>query len=215
MPDPPQPRRKEPVVKLLSCRNVNQGGESSPLVACGNAGESVDSARLSHVARTLEVPFRRGMSFATGSKVLVSACLLGKRCRYDGRENRDGVLERELAQRGLEALPFCPEEHGGLGTPRPPAWIERSDAGAVIDGEDRVVTDSGADVTEAFLQGARGALEACRAHGVSLAYLKERSPSCGVENTHVEDQLVEGPGVTAELLQRNGIEVRGVEGRRD
>ena len=77
-----------------------------------------------------------------------------------------------------------------------------------------MVTDAGADVTEGFLAGARGALEACRAHGIRKAYLKERSPSCGVCRTHVADRLVEGPGVTAELLTRNGVEVEGVEGRR-
>lgn len=147
-------------------------------------------------------------------KVLVSACLLGKRCRYDGRENKDGVLERELAERGYEAVPFCPEEHGGLGTPRPPAWIESGSAADVVDGRGRVVSDRGADVTEAFLAGARGALERCREHGIERAYLKERSPSCGVASTHVANESVDGPGVTAELLGREGIFVEGVEGRR-
>lgn len=146
--------------------------------------------------------------------VLVSACLLGRRCRYDGRENRDGALERELRDRGLQAVPFCPEEHGGLGTPRPPAWIEREGAGAVLEGRARVVTDAGADATAGFLRGAHGALEACRARGIRRAFLKERSPSCGVRATHVGGELVAGPGVTAELLGRHGVEVEGVEGRR-
>lgn len=148
-------------------------------------------------------------------KVLVSACLLGRRCRYDGRENRDGALERELEAAGCEPVPFCPEEHGGLGTPRPPAWIERLSAAAVLDGEDRVVTDEGRDVSAAFVRGAEGALAACRAHGIRRAFLKERSPSCGVRATHVGDAVAPGPGVTAELLQRNGIEVEGIEGRRE
>lgn len=147
--------------------------------------------------------------------VLVSACLLGRACRYDGRENRDGVLERELAARGLRAVPYCPEEEGGLGTPRPPAWIEEEGAGAVLDGTSRVVTDDGADVTKGFLKGARGALRTCRTHGIREAFLKERSPSCGVENTHVGGGLAEGPGVTSELLRRHGIRATGVEGRRD
>jgi uncharacterized protein YbbK (DUF523 family) len=146
--------------------------------------------------------------------VLVSACLLGRECRYDGSQNRDRALERELEQHGMRAVPFCPEEHGGLGTPRPAAWIERESAAAVIDGRDRVVTDAGVDVTAEFLAGARGALAACRAHGIALAFLKERSPSCGTCNTHVGDTLVEGPGVTTELLRRHGVEVRPVEGRR-
>jgi uncharacterized protein YbbK (DUF523 family) len=147
--------------------------------------------------------------------VLVSACLLGCACRYDGRHNRDGELERRLAAQGLRAVGFCPEEHGGLGTPRPAAWIEASGAAAVLDGRERVLTDAGADVTEQFIRGAQGALDACKLHGITRAFLKERSPSCGVRNTHAGGRLVEGPGVTAELLRRNGIAVEGVEGRRE
>ena len=149
-----------------------------------------------------------------GEPALVSACLLGHACRYDGGDNRDGVLEVELAAHGLRAVPFCPEEHGGLGTPRAAAWIEASGAGAVLDGRDRVVTGEGRDVTAGFLSGAHGALEACRAQGIARAFLKERSPSCGVRHTHVAGIQVEGPGVTAELLRRQGIAVEGVEGRR-
>jgi uncharacterized protein YbbK (DUF523 family) len=148
-------------------------------------------------------------------KVLVSACLLGRACRYDGRHNRDSVLERELAARGLDAIAFCPEEHGELGTPRPAAWIERTGAAAVLDGEERVLTDAGVDVTANFLSGANGALETCEMHAIRRAFLKERSPSCGVRQTHAGGKLVDGPGVTAELLARNGIAVEGVEGRRD
>ena len=145
--------------------------------------------------------------------VLVSACLLGRECRYDGRHNRDEVLLRELRRRGEEAVPFCPEEEGGLRTPRPPAWIQGS-AAEVVEATGRVVTDAGEDVTEAFLRGARKALATCELHGIERAYLKERSPSCGVCRTHVDNELVAGPGVTAELLRRAGVEPVGVEGRR-
>jgi len=152
--------------------------------------------------------------------VLVSACLLGRACRYDGRHNADAVLEAELAADGRRAVPYCPEEEGGLGTPRPPAWIAGARAGegtaaAVLEASARVVTDAGRDVTEAFLRGAEGALAACRLHGIRRAFLKERSPSCGVRRTHVDGRLVDGPGVTAETLARAGIEVTGVEGRRE
>jgi uncharacterized protein YbbK (DUF523 family) len=147
--------------------------------------------------------------------VLVSACLLGCYCRHDGRTNEDRVLERELEREGLRAVPFCPEEHGGLGTPRPAAWIRGGDAAAVLDGQAQVCTEAGADVSRAFLEGARGALALCRAQGIRRAYLKERSPSCGTRQTHVDGQLAPGPGLTSALLARSGIEVRGVEGRRD
>ena len=156
-----------------------------------------------------------GSALGRREPVLVSACLLGRACRYDGRHNKDGVLERELAQRGFEAIPFCPEEAGDLGTPRPPAWIERTSAAAVLDGQDRVVTDAGRDVTREFVAGAQAALDACRAHGIRRAFLKERSPSCGACRTHVGGTLVDGPGVTTELLRRSGIDVEPVEGRRD
>jgi uncharacterized protein YbbK (DUF523 family) len=148
-------------------------------------------------------------------KVLVSACLLGCNCRYDGRHNMDEVLEDLLEARGESALPFCPEEEGGLATPRPAAWIEARDAAAVLDGEDRIVTGEGADVSAGFLRGARAALAACQANEIERAYLKERSPSCGVANTHVDGKLVEGPGVTSALLAREGVEVVGIEGRRE
>jgi len=151
---------------------------------------------------------------AARTPVLVSACLLGRACRHDGRDSRDSELERELAARNERPIPICPEEAGGLSTPRPPAWIEARDADAVLDGDARLVTEAGRDVTGEFLAGAQAALEGCRESGARRAYLKERSPSCGVESTHVGGRLVTGPGVTARLLQRSGIETRGVEGRR-
>jgi uncharacterized protein YbbK (DUF523 family) len=151
---------------------------------------------------------------AQGEPVLVSACLLGRACRWDGRHNADRVLEDELAREGLRAVPFCPEEAGGLGTPRPPSWIAGGEATDVLDGSARMVTDAGADVSAQFLAGARGALATCRAHDIARAFLKERSPSCGVTATHVDGRVVAGPGVTAALLARAGVEVRGVEGRR-
>lgn len=115
----------------------------------------------------------------------------------------------------MRAMPFCPEEHGGLGTPRPAAWIEKESAAGVLDGRERVVTDARTDVSAQFIEGAEGALSMCRTHGIALAFLKERSPSCGVCQTHVGGRLADGPGVTTELLRRNGIEVRGIGGRRE
>ena len=96
----------------------------------------------------------------------------------------------------------------------PAAWIERRGAAGVLAGSARVVTGEGRDVTAGFLAGARGALETCRELSIERAYLKERSPSCGVRRTHVAGVEVDGGGVTAELLQRHGIRVEGVEGRR-
>ncbi len=72
--------------------------------------------------------------------------------------------------------------------------------------------ENGRDATDAFLAGARGALDLCRERGIRRAFLKERSPSCGVQCTHVDGEAVEGPGTTTELLTRAGIEVHGVDG---
>ena len=146
--------------------------------------------------------------------VLVSACLLGRTCRYDGNHNADPELLHRLALRGEQAVPFCPEESGGLATPRPAAWIESNDAEAVLNGTDRVITNTGTDVTAEFLQGAQLALAACQETGARHAYLKERSPSCGTCTTHVAGAPVEGPGITTALLRREGITVEGIEERR-
>ena len=146
--------------------------------------------------------------------VLVSACLLGRPCRYDGVHSRDLVLEEELALHGMLPIPFCPEEHGQLGTPRPAAWIEDQDASAVVRGEARVVDERGQDVTPNFLAGAEGAVDRCAELGIRQAFLKERSPSCGVRHTHVGGVPVEGPGVTAVALEQAGVTCEGIAGCR-
>lgn len=146
--------------------------------------------------------------------VLVSACLLGQACTYKGSHNGDEVLRARLAKEGLEPVPFCPEEHGGLATPRPAANLTGS-AAEVLDADARILTVSGADVTQEFRRGAEGALNACRASGITRAFLKERSPSCGCAATHVQGELVPGPGLTAEVLTRAGVRCEGVEGRRE
>jgi uncharacterized protein YbbK (DUF523 family) len=148
------------------------------------------------------------------TKVLVSKCLTGALCRYDACPARAEVqaeYTRALAAiPDAEPVPFCPEEAGALGTPRPPAWIESTSAAAVLAGHDRVVTDAGRDVTANFRAGAEGALELCQRHGIEHALLKERSPSCGVHQTHVGDKVVDGPGVTTQLLIDAGIRVEAV-----
>ena len=142
-------------------------------------------------------------------RVLVSACLLGERVRYDGADARSGsaILGTWLAEGRL--VPFCPEVAGGLGVPRPPAEIQ-GDGGAVLDGSARITTRDGADMTDAFLRGARRALEAATAAGARVAVLKEGSPSCGSGAIHdgtFSGRRRPGQGVTAALLARHGIRV--------
>ena len=133
-------------------------------------------------------------------RLLVSACLLGCRCRYDGA-SKAHPLAPALAER-YECVPVCPEQLGGLPTPRPPA--ERRG--------DRVVTAAGADVTEQYRRGAEEALRLCRLFGCRGAVLKERSPSCGggqVYDGTFSGTLTAGDGVTAALLRENGVAVYG------
>ena len=145
-------------------------------------------------------------------RVLVSACLAGRACRYDGAANPDDEVAALVAQG--RAILVCPEEDGGLGTPRPPAEIVGGDGHDVLDGRARVVTRAGEDVTDAYLRGARMALEAARAQGAGDAILKARSPSCGrgcVYDGSFSRTTVPGDGVTAALLAREGVGIRTEE----
>lgn len=145
--------------------------------------------------------------------VLVSACLLGVPCRFDGRGKASAGLAAAIGDR--RAVSCCPEVAAGLPTPRRPAEIVGGDGHDVLDGRARVVDDSGHDVTEAFLDGARQALEAAREAGCTEALLMARSPSCGrgrVYDGTFTGGLHEGDGVTAALLERHGITVRPAPG---
>lgn len=141
-------------------------------------------------------------------RVLVSACLAGRACRFDGTASLDDAVGRLVAEG--RAILVCPEADGGLGTPRPPAEIVGGTGRDVIEGRARVVTESGADVTDAYLRGAHIALAAARRGGAETAILKARSPSCGkgrVYDGSFSRSLTDGDGVTAALLEASGIEV--------
>ncbi|GHG62141.1 DUF523 domain-containing protein [Streptomyces griseocarneus] len=145
--------------------------------------------------------------------VLVSACLRGVPCRFDGRHKASSELEEAVS--GREVVSFCPEVAGGLATPRRPAELVGGDGYDVLDGTARVVEDTGRDVTAEFVDGARRALAAARHGGCTEALLMPRSPSCGrgvVYDGSFAGVLVPGDGVTAALLERNGIAVRPAPG---
>lgn len=136
----------------------------------------------------------------TKQPLLISACLLGVRCRYDG-ESRAVQAAEALAER-YQLIPVCPEQLGGLTTPRPPA--ERRAA--------RVVAKDGRDVTEQYRRGAEETLRLAQLFGCEAAVLKERSPSCGagaIYDGTFSGTLCEGYGVCAQLLLENGIAVYG------
>lgn len=144
------------------------------------------------------------------ARVLVSACLLGEKVRYNGTAAASDhpILSRWLAEGRV--VSFCPELAGGLGVPRPAAEMRGGDGHAVLDAKAIVVTHTGADVTAGFLRGARQALAAARAHDVRVAVLKDGSPSCGSGWTYdgsFSGHRQSAPGVTAALLERHGIPV--------
>lgn len=148
------------------------------------------------------------MSDTPGTRRLVSACMAGTACRYDGRAKTYGPIA-EAVDAG-EAVPVCPEMLGGLSSPRRPAEIVGGDGDDVLDGSARVVDDEGRDVTDAVLAGARQALAVAQAAGVTEAVLKEGSPSCG--SSEIADGSFSGTrrpgrGVTTALLRRHGIAV--------
>ena len=132
--------------------------------------------------------------------ILVSACLLGCPCRYDGKSKPNDAVLALMEHHTL--IPICPEQMGGLATPRVPA--ERKDGG--------VFTERGGDVTEQYRRGAEEALRLARLYGCKYAILKERSPSCGsgqIYDGSFSRRLIDGDGVTAQLLKAHGITVLG------
>lgn len=132
--------------------------------------------------------------------IIVSACLAGYRCRYDGKTKPDPSIV-DLVKRG-EAIPVCPEMLGGLACPRIPS--ERTPDGI------KVLAKDGNDVTEAFLLGAKETLRIARLYGCTHAILKARSPSCGygqVYDGSFSGTLRSGNGVTADLLLENDVTV--------
>lgn len=144
---------------------------------------------------------------------LVSACLVGINCRYRGRRWSPASDILAALRRG-EALPVCPEQLGGLPTPRPPAEIVGGNGEDVWKGRARVVDASGRDVTAFFKAGAEEVLALAERAGIRAAVLQEKSPSCGVRLIHdgsFQERLRPGPGVTTALLQAHGLQVTGYE----
>ena len=141
-------------------------------------------------------------------KILVSRCLLGQRVRYDcGTHGPFSLLER-WQQEG-RIVPLCPEVAGGLPTPRAPAEIAYGQGAKVLDGQLPVLTVNGEDVTAAFVDGAEQALALVAQHGIRMALLKARSPSCGNRENYdgsFSGTRVAGEGVTAAALRRAGVQ---------
>jgi len=129
-------------------------------------------------------------------KVLISACLTGENCKYNGENNYCKNFEKLISLCDLVLV--CPEVFGGLKTPRLPSEIKNS----------RVYNKKGKDVTENFRSGANMTLYIAKQNNVRYAVLKENSPSCGVHKVHNGDftgSLIDGSGITTKLLKENNI----------
>ena len=132
--------------------------------------------------------------------ILVSECLLGIHCRYDGGAFDRPFLQKIVAAGRCRFIPICPEQLGGLSTPRPPS--ERQG--------DRVVANTGRDVTREYMGGAEAAVQLEKLDGCTAAILKDRSPSCGIGQIYdgtFSGTLTDGDGTTAQLLKASGIAV--------
>jgi len=142
-------------------------------------------------------------------KTLISPCLLGIRTRWD--EGCEEIEELINLVKSGQAVFLCPEQLGGLTTPRVPAEIETGKtAKDVLNGDARVLAKTGNDVTDQFVAGAQRILEFCQRFGVEAAILKSGSPSCGSIQTYdgsFTGTLIAGRGITAELLEKYGIKV--------
>lgn len=138
--------------------------------------------------------------------ILVSACLAGINCKYNGGNNYNEKIF-EMVKNG-KAIPVCAEQLGGLTTPRIPVEMK------IIDGKKHAINKEGQDVTEQFEKGAREILELAKKLDIKQAILQPRSPSCGVGKIYsgnFDGKLIDGNGFLAELLLENGIEVLSVD----
>lgn len=142
------------------------------------------------------------------TKILLSSCLAGEKCAYDGKARTSCGILKLCGQIGF--IDVCPEVLAGLGCPREKHEITGGDGRDVLAGKARVVSSRGKDRTENFIKGAEKTLELAIKHSVKIAVLKANSPSCGCGTIHSGDfdgKLREGTGVTAALLIKGGIKV--------
>ena len=139
---------------------------------------------------------------------LCSACLLGIKCAWDGKDRKNEKVMALLKKEIL--IPVCPEQLGGLPTPRPPQEIQGHSGEDVLDNKCRVINKEGADVTEQFIRGAFEVLKIMRLLGVKEFIAKHESPACGCGKIYdgtFTDKIINGDGVTTALLKRNGITI--------
>ncbi len=140
---------------------------------------------------------------------LVSACVLGQPCRYNGENKSHPEVIRFL--QGKKHIALCPEMLAGWGSPRPPVEFHGGGAADVAEGKARIKDERGMDRTGSLIQGISKALRQVQALGVREAVLKEKSPSCGVKRVYRDGKLTRGEGLFTYWLRKKGIRVRSEE----
>ncbi|MBF0410684.1 MAG: DUF523 domain-containing protein [Candidatus Riflebacteria bacterium] len=146
--------------------------------------------------------------------ILISSCLIGISSSYKGKFNEKASdffipIMREAEKYGFIFIPVCPEQLGGLSTPREPSEL-LSNSEEIISGKGKILSKNGMDVTENFLRGGNEALKIADIFNIKTAIMKEKSPSCGKNNVYSGDfsgTLIKGMGITSFLLSGNGIKV--------
>lgn len=164
--------------------------------------------RLSPLIFLLQALVYGGPAFFAESvfMIMISACLFGLPCRYDGQSKENPHVR--LSVHGMPVLVICPEQLGNLSTPRPSACLSGGDGKDVLSGRARVIRPiTGEDVTDAFLYGADRVVHLAQDCGITQAILKEKSPSCGAESVYIDGELRPGIGVTTARLLQAGIQV--------
>lgn len=137
--------------------------------------------------------------------VIVSACLLGVRCRYDGSHCLTQWVVETLPKEPI--IPLCPEQLGGLPTPRAQCDIIGGDGFDVSEGRAKIKDSRGEDRTEAFISGGLEVLKIAKLLRANRAVLKDKSPSCGTKFVSINGEIKEGFGVTGALLKREGLDL--------
>jgi uncharacterized protein YbbK (DUF523 family) len=138
--------------------------------------------------------------------IVVSACLLGKRCRYNGEDRANPGVRSFL--KGKNYLAVCPEKLAGWGVPRPPVEFHGGGAEKVMEGRAKIVSNEGTDLTASLMKAVTKAVERAMSLRAEEAILKEKSPSCGVRKVYRDGRLVGGEGLFTHELKRRGIAVR-------
>lgn len=139
--------------------------------------------------------------------ILVSSCLLGLNCRYNGLCKKNDSVLNFLSTTGSVIIPVCPEQLAGLPTPRPATEFATGDGDTVLAGAGLLINTDQENMNKLFVKGAQQVLAIAMLNHCTRALLKERSPSCGVHQIYRSNCLVGGHGVTTALLKKNGISV--------